>query len=100
ADSYEPIADPQAWFDQIRTAAAANGFAATPKEHKAAPGVYHGSIREAAQVIRVALTGSTRSRDLFAVATTLGPAEVTRRVRALAARYGGAVEIRPSEVYW
>ena len=83
AKSYEPIADPQAWFDQIRTAAAAHGFAASPREHKAAPGVYHGSIREAAQLIRVALTGSTRSPDLHAVAMTLGPAEVLRRVRAL-----------------
>ncbi len=35
-------------------------------------------------MIRVALTGSTRSPDLFQVAGTLGRREVIRRVRALA----------------
>ncbi|WP_424235008.1 hypothetical protein [Actinophytocola sp.] len=35
------------------------------------------------QLIRVALTGSTRSPDLHAIATTLGPDEVQRRLRAL-----------------
>jgi glutamyl-tRNA synthetase len=84
ASSYEPVEDPQAWFDQIRRSAAAHGFAASPREHKAAPGVYPGSIREAAQIIRVALTGSTRSPDLHAVAMTLGAAEVLRRIRAVA----------------
>jgi len=83
ADTYQPIADPQEWFGQIRSAAAAHGFAATPRDYKADPGAYHGSIREASQIVRVALTGSTRSPDLHAVAMTLGTDEVLRRVRAL-----------------
>jgi glutamyl-tRNA synthetase len=40
-------------------------------------------LRDAANVIRVALTGSTRSPDLHAVAAALGEDEVVRRVRAL-----------------
>ena len=43
-----------------------------------------GSVREASQIIRVALTGSTRSPDLHATAQALGQAEVLRRLRALA----------------
>jgi glutamyl-tRNA synthetase len=82
--TYQPLPDPQDWFAQIRTVAAAHGFAATPKEYKANPEGYHGSIREASQIIRVALTGSTRSPDLYAIATAMGPAEVRRRVDALA----------------
>ncbi|MCM4083550.1 glutamate--tRNA ligase [Paractinoplanes hotanensis] len=83
--TYQPLPDAQEWFGQIRSLAAENGFAATPKEHKARPDLYHGSIREASQIIRVALTGSTRSPDLYAVASAMGPAEVRRRVAALAA---------------
>ena len=84
ADGYQHLADPQEWFSQARDLAAKHGFAATAREYKKAPGAYPGSIREASQIIRVALTGSTRSPDLHAIAQALGPAEVLRRVRALA----------------
>lgn len=85
AAQYAELDDPQAWFDQIRTLATKHGFAPSPKEYKKNPDAYPGSIREASQLIRVALTGSTRSPDLFAVARTLGRDEVLRRVSALAA---------------
>ena len=84
ADSYQPLGDPQEWFGQIRDLAARHGFAKNAKEHKRNPDAYPGSIREVAQVIRVALTGSTRSPDLFEVARALGAEEVVRRVRTLA----------------
>ncbi|MGH3536584.1 MAG: glutamate--tRNA ligase, partial [Pseudonocardiaceae bacterium] len=84
AEIYQPMDDPREWFDQIRSLATKHGFAPSPKDYKKDPGAYPGSIREAAQLIRVALTGSTRSPDLHAVATTLGPTEVQRRLRALA----------------
>ncbi|WP_020577363.1 glutamate--tRNA ligase [Actinopolymorpha alba] len=84
AGSYQPLDDPQEWFGQIRDLAGRHGFAKNAKEYKRDPDAYPGSIREAAQVIRVALTGSTRSPDLFAVAHALGTDEVLRRVRALA----------------
>ncbi len=80
---YRGLDDKDAWFDQIRAAAAATGFAASPKEHKASPGAYPGSIREASQVIRVLLTGSTRSPRLDLVASVLGEDEVRRRVGAV-----------------
>ena len=84
AANYRSIDDPQEWFAQVRDLAARHGFAATTKEYKADPTRYHGSIREASQIIRVALTGSTKSPDLFLVASTLGPDEVVRRVASLA----------------
>lgn len=83
-DGYQDLADPQEWFGQIRDLAAKHGFAPNAKEYKRNPDAYPGSIREAAQLIRVALTGCTRSPDLFSVASTLGQDEVLRRVAALA----------------
>ena len=64
--------------------AAKHGFAPNAKEYKKNSDAYPGSIREASQLIRVALTGSTRSPDLHAITQALGAPEVLRRVRALA----------------
>ena len=83
--SYQHLDDPKEWFDQIRGASTRNGFAASPKDYKADPDAYHGSIREASQLVRLALTGSTRSPDMHAIAQALGPDEVLARLRVLAA---------------
>ena len=80
---YRDLADPQEWFGQIRDLAAKHGFARNAKLYKQAPDDYPGSIREASQLIRVALTGSTRSPDLASVARVLGRDEVIRRVSSL-----------------
>jgi glutamyl-tRNA synthetase len=81
ADGYDP--DAADWFGQVRRLAARLGFAPDQKAYKRDPGGYPGSIREASQVIRVLLTGTTRSPNLPEVAAALGPDEVLRRVRAL-----------------
>ncbi|MEU8224505.1 glutamate--tRNA ligase family protein [Kribbella sp. NPDC048915] len=81
--SYEHLDDPQEWFDQIRTLAGKHRFAPNNKEYKKDPDSYVGSIREASQLVRVAITGATRSPDLHATAQALGAEEVLRRLRAL-----------------
>ncbi|GAA3608263.1 glutamate--tRNA ligase family protein [Kineosporia mesophila] len=83
-EGYQHLEDQPEWFNQIREAAAKNNFAPSPKEFKKNPDAYPGSIREASQLIRVALTGSTRSPDLHAIAVVLGQDEVLRRLRSLA----------------
>lgn len=83
ADGYEHLTDPQEWFNQIRELAAKHSFAPNAKEYRKNPNAYPGSIREASQLVRVALTGSTRSPDLHAIAQALGVDEVLRRLRAL-----------------
>jgi glutamyl-tRNA synthetase len=83
AAGYQHLSDSQEWFNQIRELAAKHGFATNAKEYKKNPDAYPGSIREASQLIRVALTGSTRSPDLHAVAHALGATEVLRRLHAL-----------------
>ncbi|MGH3866258.1 MAG: glutamate--tRNA ligase [Pseudonocardiaceae bacterium] len=84
AEGYQHLDDPQKWFNQIRELAAKHGFAANAKEYKKNPDAYPGSIREASQLIRVALAGSTRSPDLHAITQALGATEVLHRLGALA----------------
>ena len=81
---YSDAEDGQAWFDQIRALAEKYGFARNIKEYKKNPNAYPGSIREASQLIRVAVTGSTRSPDLHAVAQALGADVIRYRVSRLA----------------
>ena len=83
ADGYQDLADRHEWFEQVRDLAAKHGFAPNGKLYKQAPQDYAGSISEASQVIRVALTGSTQSPDLASVARVLGRDEVLRRVASL-----------------
>ncbi len=83
ADAYQPPASAADWFAQIRDLAAGLGFAATQQAYRQDPGAYHGSVREASRVIRVLLTGTTRSPNLACVAAALGTDEVLRRARAL-----------------
>jgi glutamyl-tRNA synthetase len=80
---YRNLDDADAWFDQLRRAAAANGFAGSVKEYKANPAEYVGSVREASQVVRVLLTGSTRSPAMHLVTAALGEDEVRRRIGAV-----------------
>lgn len=84
AAGYRPPQPGYVWFDQIRELAASLGFAPNPKAYKQDPDAYPGSIKEASQVIRVLLTGSTRSPDLALVVDVLGPDEVKRRALSVA----------------
>src|SRR5258708_7756696 len=80
-----PYRDPQRAGDPGGDAhlAAKHGFAQSAKAYRQAPADYPGSIKEASYLIRIALTGSTRSPDLASVARVLGRDEVMRRVSAL-----------------
>jgi len=82
-DNYRQLDDGGEWFEQIREVAAKHGFARNAKEYKKDPDAYPGSIREASQIIRIAITGSTRSPDLHAITQALGQEETLRRVAAL-----------------
>lgn len=83
AENYQHLDNPTEWFDQVRALAAKHGFAPSPKDYKRDPTAYPGSIREASQLVRLALTGSTRSPDMHAVATALGAEETANRLRTL-----------------
>lgn len=84
ADHYVWVNDQPEWFSQVRDLAGRHGFAPNPKAYKKDPDAYPGMLKDAANVIRVAVTGATRSPDLHQVCGALGSEEVVRRLRALA----------------
>ena len=70
------------WFDQVRGLAERHGFALDRKAYKADPDAFHGTMREASNIVRVTLTGSGQSPSLDQIAGVLGADEVRRRVGA------------------
>jgi glutamyl-tRNA synthetase len=84
ADHYVWAEEQPEWFAQVRNVAERHGFAPNPKAYKKDPDAYPGMLKDAANVIRVAVTGATRSPDLHQVCGALGAEEVVRRLRALA----------------
>src|SRR5215510_7485034 len=83
AQNYQHVQDKESWFEQIRRLADANGFAPTAGQFKKDPSRFAGSIAHVSNVIRIALTGLTKSPELFLVAHNIGEEELLRRVRAV-----------------
>jgi glutamyl-tRNA synthetase len=75
--------DQPTWFQQVRDLATRHGFAPNPKTYKKDPDAYPGMLRDAANVVRVAVTGAQRSPDLYEVTRALGADEVVRRLHAV-----------------
>jgi len=70
------------WFDQVRDLAERHGFAVDRKAYKADPDAFHGTMREASNIVRITLTGSGQSPSLDQICGVLGADEVRRRVGA------------------
>jgi len=81
-------ADENAWWNGVKAVAAVNGFALGNKEFKENPSAFKGSVSDAAEVLRIALTGVKQSPNLHEVIEILGMEEVKRRLLSLAASFG------------
>ncbi len=68
------------WFDFIKTVGGHNGFAVSNKDYKENPAAYVGSLSDIAEVLRLAVVGSTQSPNLHEILEILGKEEVLRRL--------------------
>ena len=64
---YSKSDDKDVWFKKVQEVAAKHGFAPDTKSYKEAPEKYRGSIIDVANVLRVLVTGRTKSPDLYAI---------------------------------
>ena len=79
---YDENDDNSAWFAKLKQAAAQAGFASDNAEYKAAPENFKGSVSDAAEVVRIAITGSPNSPDLCTVMGILGRERSLKRLAA------------------
>ncbi|MDE5729415.1 MAG: glutamate--tRNA ligase, partial [Clostridia bacterium] len=72
AKVYDPADDNSAWFAKLKGVAPLVGFAAETSEYKANPEKFKGNVSDAAEILRVAITGSPNSPDLCTIMGILG----------------------------
>lgn len=72
--------DEAMWWGSVKAIAEAEGFAISNKDYKANPDAYRGNVSDAAELIRVALTGTKESPNLHEVISILGEEETKRRL--------------------
>jgi len=76
--------DEATWWNSVKEVAAKNGFAIVNKEYKANPTAYKGNVSDAAEILRIALTGSKQSPNLHEVIEILGKERVIARIKSAA----------------
>ena len=59
------------------------GYASNMKEYKKNPDNYKGNVADVSTVLRVALTGRSRTPNLYDIMKILGQEEITRRIALL-----------------
>ncbi len=72
--------DNDGWFAKLKEIAAKCGFAANNKEYKTNPALYVGHVGDAAEILRISLTGSKNSPNLWSILQVLGREEVEKRL--------------------
>ncbi len=76
--------DEATWWNSVKEVASKNGFAIVNKEYKANPTAYKGNVSDAAEILRIALTGSKQSPNLHEVIEILGKERVIARIKSAA----------------
>ncbi len=79
--------DEATWWNGVKEYAASQGFAIANRDYKANPDAYRGNVADAAEILRIALTGSKQSPNLHEIIDILGENEVKRRLVELADRF-------------
>lgn len=82
-DSFDMADDQNTWFDKIKAVADSCGFASDMKAYKADPSPYKGSVADVSMFLRVAVTGSLNSPDMYSVMQILGADRVKSRIDAM-----------------
>ena len=80
-DTYDHKDDQTQWFEKIREIAAANGYAAKPKDYKKNPDLYKGHVGDVSTVIRIALMGRAMSPDIWEIQQILGEEKTRERIK-------------------
>ncbi len=81
AKVYDPADDNQTWFKKLKEVAPLVGFAAETSEYKSNPEKFKGNVSDAAEILRIAITGSPNSPDLCTIMGILGKSRSLSRLQ-------------------
>lgn len=77
---YQENDDKDTWFNKIKELTDELGYCSNMKEYKENPDNYKGSVADISTVIRVALTSSSMTPDLYEIMKLLGKERITFRI--------------------
>ena len=77
--AYSSEDNKQDWFDRLKAMALSCGYV-DMKTYKSNPDAYIGSVADASNIIRFALTGRTNTPDLYEIMKLMGVGEVNQRL--------------------
>lgn len=80
---YNEEDDKDVWFNKIKELATSHGYCADMKEYKQNPDNYKGNVADVATVIRVSLTTSQTTPDLYQILKLLGKIRIINRINML-----------------
>ena len=69
------------WFANIKEFAVAHGYAGNTKDYKKNPENFKGHVGDVCEVLRVVITGRTKSPDLFSIMKILGKEKIEKRIK-------------------
>ena len=78
--SYDPAVDNNGWFENLKKIGEAHGFTSDMKAYKADPSAFKGSVSDVAEILRISITGSPNSPDLWTIQRILGKETVLGRI--------------------
>ena len=70
----------QDWFNNLKLLAVRHNFAESNKVYKANNEQYLGSVNDIAEMVRISLTTSKQSPNIYYVLNILGDQEINRRI--------------------
>ena len=77
---YDENDDGSEWFDKLKALAVQFGYAEKPKDYKKEPDKYKGHVGDISMVLRIAVTGKSKSPDLCSIMKILGKERVIQRL--------------------
>ena len=78
--TYSHVSDKDTWFENMKKAAELAGYALDRKDMKANPEKYKGGLADFAKIIRVKITGKTKTPDLYEIMQIMGEERVKSRL--------------------
>lgn len=80
---YDPSDDKDTWFQKVKQLSEEFGYCTDMKEYKANPENYPGSVADISTVIRVAVTTSAMTPDLYEILKLLGKERIKKRIELI-----------------
>ena len=80
---YNELDDKETWFEKIKNLCDELGYASNMKDYKENPDNYKGSVADVSTVIRVSLTSSSMTPDLYEIMKLLGTERIKTRINKI-----------------